>query len=89
MSCCHDVFMINDSGTAIEFALVREHGHPRVLVYICGRTSDNSVFFPQSSASLNATNYNHIRISNCFFYLVYHNNKYPYCMADMYSGQLV
>jgi len=49
----HDVFVIDDRRAAIEFALVREHGHPRVLVYVRGGAADNSVLLAQRSASLN------------------------------------
>jgi len=49
----HDVFVIDDRRAAIEFALVREHGHPRVLVYVRGGATDNSVLLAQRSASLN------------------------------------
>lgn len=52
----HDVFVIDDRRAAIEFALVREHGHPRVLVYVRGGAADNSVLLAQRSASLQNNN---------------------------------
>jgi len=49
----HDVFVIDDRRAAIEFALVREHGHPRVLVRVRGGATNDSVLLSQCSASLN------------------------------------
>jgi len=53
MGGCHDIFVIDHRRAAVEFSLVREHGHPRVLVHVRGGTADDSVFLTQSSASLN------------------------------------
>jgi len=49
----HDVFVIDERRAAVEFALVREHGHPRVLVHVRGGAADDSVFLTQRSASFN------------------------------------
>jgi len=53
MGGCHDVFVIDNRRAAVEFALVREHGHPRVLMHVRGGATDDSVFLTQSPASLN------------------------------------
>lgn len=47
----HDVFVVDERTAAIELALVRQHGHPRVLVYVRRCAADDSVLFPQSAAS--------------------------------------
>lgn len=54
----HDVFVIDDRRAAVEFALVREHGHPRVLVQVRGDAANDSVLLAQRSASFN-NNYYH------------------------------
>lgn len=47
----HDVFVVDERAAAVEFTLVREHGHPRVLVHVRGHAADDPVFFAQGSAS--------------------------------------
>jgi len=47
----HDVFVVDERRAAIEFAFVREHGHPRVLVHVRRGAAYDSVLFAQSAAS--------------------------------------
>jgi len=70
MGSRHDVFVIDDRRAAVEFALVREHGHPRILVHVRGGAADDSVLLAQRSASLN-NNYN-------YYYIV----KYAYIITN-------
>jgi len=51
MGGCHDVFVIDERSAAVEFAFVREHGHPGILMRVRGSASDDSVLFSQSPAS--------------------------------------
>lgn len=46
----HDVFVVDERSAAIELALVREHGHPRVLMHVRGHAADDPVLFTQCSA---------------------------------------
>lgn len=46
----HDVFVVDERSAAIELALVREHGHPRVLMHVRGHAADDSVLYTQCSA---------------------------------------
>lgn len=74
MGGCHDVFVIDNRRAAVEFALVREHGHPRVLMHVRGGATDDSVFLTQSSASARGArgliDWRYWRLSGGFFLVV-------------------
>lgn len=54
MSSCHNVFVIYERSSTIESSSVGKHSHPRVLVHVCGYTTNDSVLSAQSSTSLSA-----------------------------------
>jgi len=49
----HDIFVIDKRRPAVEYAMVREHGHPRVLVCVRGGAADDKGFYTQRSAPFN------------------------------------
>lgn len=53
MGSRHDVFVVDDRSSAVELALVREHGHPRILVHVRRDTTNDPVLFTQGTASFN------------------------------------
>lgn len=71
MSGRHDVFVVDECTATVKFTLVGEHGHPRVLVYVCRNSTDDSVLFTQSSTSLNTHTISIECIYNTFISSIY------------------